>query len=127
MTPWYETGPVWTTAAALTILVLVFLASHMAYNLGLERGVKQAGKQYRARLAAAERERAAAWELTRGPRPRIIAESWALGYPDAIQAMPPADSTDRTGPWPSGPWTTPRGPAEYGPLLGREAEADPPP
>jgi hypothetical protein len=86
---WYQTPAVWVASAAVAILAVLLIAVWVALNLGLERGERRAADRYRARVTEAERDAYAAWQA-RG-RPPVYTVS-TLGYPDAIQAMPAADT-----------------------------------
>jgi hypothetical protein len=117
--PWYQAPAVWVAAAALAILGVALLGVWVGLNLGLERGERRAADKYRRQLTEAQAAVTAAWHIRR-PAP-IAATYTALGYPDATQAMPPADDAPDSNH--TAPWTYPRG-AEYGPGLLQPPEAE---
>lgn len=103
--PWYQSADVWVGAAAAAIVIVLLTGVWIGLTVGLERGHRVAADEYRARLDAAEQDRRAAWTVTRG-RPAARPAYISLGYPDATQAMPAADTQPmraaadgRAGPW----------------------------
>ena len=118
---WYQSPAVWVAAATFGILAILLVAVWVALNLGLERGEKRAAERYRDRLSAAELEARVAWQVNR-ERPAAVYTDYALGYPDALQAMPPADAGPGNT---TGPWHYPRR-AEGPGLLPDAPEPDPP-